>query len=159
MFEAEAHQRSDAFIQEIDKATSPESVLEMNAQLIRDWTQAIHEAQHRRQLSPAIRKCQEYIYENLHANIKLDELARLCGLSAPYLASRFKNEVGQTITAYTLGLKIKTAENLLLTSRRTSKNIAFLLNFSSQSYFIRCFKRVTGMTPQAFRKYASQTIV
>jgi AraC-like DNA-binding protein len=74
------------------------------------------------------------------------------GFSMPYLSAVFKKEVGQTISAYILGLKIKTAQEMLLNSRRTSKNIAFLLNFSSQSYFIHCFKRVTGFTPRQFRQ-------
>lgn len=151
MYEAEAFQRSDAFIQRIDRANTVEEILKMNMEEIEKWTQAIHAVRHRRNLQPAIRNCQEYIHQNLHNKIKLDDLARICGLSTPYLSSLFKEEVGKTISAYILELKIKTAQELLVDSKRSSKNIAFLLNFSSQSYFIRCFKRVTGLTPREYR--------
>jgi AraC-like DNA-binding protein len=129
-----------------------EVILTMSMEMIEEWTQAIYEVQFRRTLSPAIRDCQEYIFRNLHAKITLDDLARVSGFSVPYLSTLFKKEVGQTITAYILALKVKTAQELLLNTRRTSKSIAYLLNFSSQSYFIRCFKRVAGMTPREYRR-------
>lgn len=152
MFEAEAYQRVDTFVQRIDKETSVQKVLAMTLQVILEWTQAVANVRYRQELSPSIRNCQEYIFENLNSKITLDQLAKVSGFSVPYLSAVFKKEVGQTISAYILDLKIKTAQEMLLTSRRTSKNIAFLLNFSSQSYFIHCFKRITGVTPRQFRE-------
>ena len=44
------------------------------------------------------------------------------------------------------------AERLLLQTRYSLSEIAFLTGFSEQSAFTRAFKRWTGITPRAFRR-------
>ncbi len=152
MFEAEALNRTDAFIYRIDQQTSPTVVYGMIGEAITGWTKAIQELKKRRQVSPAIRACQEYMYKHLQAQVTLNDLARVSGLSAPYLSALFKKETGETISAYLLRLKIRAAQEMLLNTSLSPKEIGFYLNFSSQSYFIRCFKQLTGVTPREFRK-------
>ena len=48
--------------------------------------------------------------------------------------------------------KIETAKNMLVHSEFTSAEISDYLAFSSQSYFIRAFKKLTGMTPLEYQK-------
>jgi AraC family transcriptional regulator len=151
MFEADALNRSDAFIQKIDKETSPQAVIELIQEAMRDWTKAVHEIRTRQHISAPIRACLEYIYEHLHSRITLEELAKVSGFSVPYLSALFKKEVGESISEYLLSLKIKTAQEMLLNTKHSTKDIGFYLNFCSQSYFIRCFKKITGVTPQEFR--------
>ncbi len=152
MFEADVFLEADAFIQKIDRETSPSRVLEMIYQSILGWTRAIHEIRSHQVVSPPIRACLEYIYEHLHARITREELADISGFSGPYLSALFKKEVGENIPAYILRLKVKAAQEMLLNTKRSPKDIAFIFNFSSQSYFIRCFKEITGVTPGEFRK-------
>lgn len=152
MFEADALNRSDAFIYMIDKQTSPQAVYDMIGEAVLSWTRAIQELKSRKQVSPAIRACQEYIYQHLHSRVTLEDLARVTGFSAPYLSLLFKKEVGENISTYMMRLKIKTAQDLLLNTNLSTKEIGFYLNFSSQSYFIRCFKQFTGVTPREFRQ-------
>ena len=152
MFEAEALNRADAFIYLIDKQTSSQAVLGMVGEAIIGWAKSVREMKSHKQVSPAVRACQEYMYKNLHSRISLGELAKVSGFSVPYLSARFKKEVGENISTYLMGLKIKTAQEMLLNTKHTTKDIGFYLNFSSQSYFIRCFKCLTGVTPQEFRK-------
>lgn len=152
MFEAEALNRADAFIYLIDNQTSTEEVLNMVGNAIIGWAKLVQTLKSQKQVSPAIRICQEYMYKNLHSRISLDDLAKVSGFSAPYLSARFKKEVGENISTFLMELKIKTAQDMLLNTKHSTKEIGFYLNFSSQSYFIRCFKRVTGVTPQEFRK-------
>ena len=152
MFEADALNRTDSFILMIDRQTSPQTVYDMIGEAILGWTKAIQELKTRRQVSPAIRACQEYMYKHLHTRVTLEDLARVSGFSAPYLSALFKKETGETISAYLLRLKIKAAQEMLLNTSLSTKEIGFYLNFSSQSYFIRCFKRLTGVTPREFRK-------
>lgn len=152
MFEADAFQKADGFIQKIDKETSPSVVLDMIYESIVEWTQAIHEIRSRQAVSPPIRACLEYIYEHLHGRITREELASISGFSVPYLSALFRKEVGENIPAYVTRLKIKAAQEMLLNTKRSPKDIGFYLNFSSQSYFIRCFKQLTGVTPREFRQ-------
>ena len=92
------------------------------------------------------------MFEHLHSRITLKELAKVSGLSTPYISVLFKKEVGENISSYLLRLKIKAAQDMLTNSKRSTKEIGFYLNFSSQSYFIRCFKEVTGVTPREYRQ-------
>jgi YesN/AraC family two-component response regulator len=152
MFEADAYNKSDAFIQRIDKEISPEAVLGLIQQSMREWTQEIYEIRYRRNFTAPVRTCLEYIYNNMHSKISLAELAKACCLSETYLSTLFKKEVGINISTYIIRQKIKTAQEMLLNTNRSAKDIGYFLNFSTQSYFINCFKRECGMTPRQFRR-------
>ncbi len=152
MFEVDAYNKSDALIQKIDKETSPQMVMNLIQQSILEWTKEIHEIKFQRNFTAPIRACLEYIYNNMHSKISLAELAKVCCLSEPYLSTLFKKEVGINISTYIQRQKIKTAKEMLLNSKSSPKDIGFYLNFSSQSYFINCFKRECGITPSQFRR-------
>jgi len=154
VFEADAFNRSDAFMQRIDKETSAQEVIRLAQQSLLDWTKAVHDLRFRQGLPAPIRACQGYMYENLHSRITLQDLAKVSGFSVPYLSALFKKKVGETISSYLLRLKIKAAQEMLLNTNRSPKDIGFYLNFCSQSYFIKCFKRLSGVTPRQFRKEA-----
>ena len=53
---------------------------------------------------------------------------------------------------YVLARRIETAQNMILYSDYSSTEISEILAFSSQSYFIRCFRKRTGMTPKEYRQ-------
>ena len=44
------------------------------------------------------------------------------------------------------------AKRQLLYANKSVNQVAYLLNFEDDSYFIRFFKRETGMTPKAYKK-------
>jgi AraC-like DNA-binding protein len=48
--------------------------------------------------------------------------------------------------------KIEAAANMLLFSDYSSLEISNYLNFSSQSYFIKQFKKQMGVTPKEYRR-------
>ena len=48
--------------------------------------------------------------------------------------------------------KLKAVETMLIYSDMNASDIAEYFNFSSQSYFIACFKKATGQTPGQYRK-------
>ena len=154
MYEIDAYNKCDAFIQKIDKQTSPEAVLQLTMGAMRQWAKEVHEIRVQRNFSPQVSACLVYIYNHLHSRISLSELAKASCLSETYLSALFKKEVGVNITEYILLQKIKTAQEMLLSTKRAPKDIGFYLNFCSQSYFIRCFKRLSGVTPRQFRKEA-----
>lgn len=150
MLEMDAYNKSDAFIQKIDRLFSPDEITNMIFSTMRDMTVEMNELHLNQSNNPAIRLCLEYIYQNLHSRITLRILAKKCSLSAPYLSALFNNEMGTNLSTYIMRQKIKAAQAMMIHSTMTIQEISNYLEFSSQSYFINCFKRECGMTPGAY---------
>ncbi len=98
------------------------------------------------------RMCIQYISRNVFAPIRTESMAKELGYSRSYLCSRFKQEMGLSITQYIQQEKIEEAKRLLRFSNYNLSEVASLLNFSSQSHFQTVFKRITGETPLEYRK-------
>jgi AraC-like DNA-binding protein len=49
-------------------------------------------------------------------------------------------------------LRIRTACERLLAVEASLSEVSFATGFADQSHFCRVFRRITGMTPQTFRK-------
>lgn len=96
--------------------------------------------------------CFDYVYNNLHNRISLEELAQHVGLSAPYLSKLFHKEVGVTVTQYIMRKRIEAAENMLKFSELSSIEISDYLCFSSESHFIHVFKKHIKITPKEYRE-------
>ena len=102
--------------------------------------------------SRQIAKCIDYIYDNLHARITVEELADYLEMNPSYLSRLFKKEVGTSISEYIRMKKIETAKNMLVYSEYKPVDVAQILAFPSQSYFTEAFRKVTGLTPAKYRK-------
>ena len=48
--------------------------------------------------------------------------------------------------------KVERAQLLLCTTDMPVKEVAYRIGFNDQSYFIRMYRKVTGTTPQEYRK-------
>lgn len=64
----------------------------------------------------------------------------------------FKKELGTTPLQYINQKKIEKSQLLLITEEIAVKEIAFQLAFEDYSYFNRLFKKITGVTPQEYRR-------
>lgn len=88
-----------------------------------------------------------HIYEKLSTAVIADSIH----LSASYVSKRFRDVSGQTVTDFISEKKIKEAAYLIDTRQYTLGEISSLLQFSSQSYFTKIFKKYSGMTPEDYR--------
>ena len=102
--------------------------------------------------SPIIWKVHRYIYNHFSEPLSLKALSEHVNLSTTYLCSFFKDRTGQTINSYILDVRIHRAKILLEASNMHINEIADASGFSSSSYFIKAFRKITGMTPQIYRK-------
>lgn len=66
-----------------------------------------------------------------------------------------RKAVSQTAAEVLAGHILGEAKRLLIYTGSTIREIAYELNFSDASHFVKYFKRITGHTPQAFRKIPS----
>lgn len=79
-------------------------------------------------------------------------IAREVGASPSHFCRLFKAATGLTAGDYFQRRRIHRACHRLLTIKATATEIAHQLGFSDSAHFNRRFKRVTGLTPQAYRK-------
>ena len=94
-----------------------------------------------------------YIEQNYNKEILIGELAKQMGYSTPHLINKFKAQYGITPKAFISQVRILKAKELLLATDNLSREIAYFLGFSDELYFIRFFKKHTGLTPRRFREY------
>lgn len=93
-----------------------------------------------------------FIRKNVNRNIDIDTLAGLCCLSKDHFIRLFKSEMKTTPLQYIVKKKIEKAQLLLITKDVTIKEVAYMLGYDNYSYFIKLFKKQTGVTPQAYKE-------
>lgn len=69
-----------------------------------------------------------------------------------YLSRLFSSIENRTIEKYILAQKIEKVKELLTYKEMTLSEIAFEMNYSSTAHLSAQFKKVTGMSPSAFKK-------
>lgn len=99
-------------------------------------------------LKPAI----AYIENHYSEKITLKQLAQVCNVSESYLSRLFPKYYGQNVTEYMNTVRIAKAKTLLSNPEITVNYIARVCGYEDSSYFIKCFKKLNGVTPQAYRK-------
>ncbi len=93
-----------------------------------------------------------YIKEHLDEPLERDHLSALVFVSPDHLSHLFRQQKGLSLSAYILEQRLDKARELLLTTRKSIREIAFASGFQNESYFISQFKRKTGKTPLNYRK-------
>lgn len=88
--------------------------------------------------------------------LTIDEICAETSYGRAYLFRAFKAETGKSIIEYFIELKTEAAKQMLLEDRLSIKDIATELSFNEPNYFTKTFKRVTGMTPSAYKKTAKK---
>jgi AraC family transcriptional regulator len=83
--------------------------------------------------------------------LTLDDLSREAGVHPVHLSRVFRKCVGEGIGEYVHRLRVRAACEQILEPEISIAEVSFALGFADQSHFTRAFRRVTGMTPSAFR--------
>jgi AraC family transcriptional regulator len=98
------------------------------------------------------KKLAEFVNEHLNENISLNALADIAGLSPYHFARAFKQTFGASPHRYVTGRRMARAKALLANPARTVTEIGALVGFVETSSFTAAFRRVTGITPTAYRR-------
>ena len=94
----------------------------------------------------------EYIKIHYNEPLKLDHLCSLVHLSKFYFLGLFKEYTGSTPCEYIINYRISQAKKYLRFTQLPLSEICVLTGFTSESYFIKVFKRLNGITPHRYRK-------
>ncbi len=93
----------------------------------------------------------EYLEQHYAEKISLDELSTRFFINKYYLTRVFKEQFGQSITAYLTSLRITHAKQLLRFSEKSVEEIGLECGLGQLHYFSRVFKEVEGVPPSVYR--------
>ncbi|WP_164716585.1 response regulator [Paenibacillus whitsoniae] len=101
--------------------------------------------------SNVIEQIQKFISEHYAKNLTIAEIAASVYLSQTYVSLLFKQETGETIYEYLMKVRISKAKELLRDPRIKFYEVCELVGYTDPSYFSKLFKKITGLTPSAYR--------
>ncbi|MCD7735609.1 MAG: AraC family transcriptional regulator [Lachnospiraceae bacterium] len=146
-----AYAMSDSFIMRAEECISEKEIQDLTARAAREFTEAVA-SKRRNRYSGRITAAIHYIEIHVHEKITLQDVADAVGFSPCHLSRMFKAETGLSFVEYVQRERIEAAKRMLLYSDDTLEAISEYLNFSSQSYFIRIFRKYERMTPGEYRR-------
>lgn len=97
-----------------------------------------------------------YIHDNLDQKLNVDVLCDAFHISRSTLYELSKKHFGCGISDYIASCRIHEARKLLRTGEQSVLEISNLLGMDNVSYFIRFFKKYTGVTPKKYRTQWSE---
>lgn len=99
-----------------------------------------------------VKTLRDYIDIHYMEDISLNSMAKYFSYSPSHLIRCFNQAYQISPMQYLKKLRIKKAAQLLLNSDSSIQSIGEKVGLSTPSYFIREFKKETGMTPAQYRK-------
>lgn len=99
-----------------------------------------------------LKRVQTFVEANIAGQLRLEDLARISGLSRMHFAAQFRAATGLSPHAYVLMRRVKHAKELIAGGDASLVLVALDCGFQSQAHFCTVFKRLTGVTPSEWRR-------
>ena len=99
-----------------------------------------------------IHRCIQYIGTGYAEHLTLESAARALFLSPDYLSRIFSKETGTSFNRYLNNVRITKAKELIRSCNLRLTDISQMVGYDDQSYFTKVFRRITGMSPNEYRK-------
>ncbi|MBE2283790.1 MAG: AraC family transcriptional regulator [Prosthecobacter sp.] len=94
----------------------------------------------------------EQMHQRPEASLTSAAMARECGLSQSQFDRSFRRVFGTSARQYLLRVRVEAACRRLAETEDTVAALAVELGFFDHAHFTRCFRRIMGMTPAAYRR-------
>lgn len=146
----ECYDLSDVLLQQLEKTTSPEEILELSHLATVMFAKQVQNARRLNQ-SYVIEQCKIYISKHIFQKILISDLAAYVGLHPNYLSQLFSKSQKITLRDYIQREKITVSCNLLRHSDQPIASIALYMGYQSQSKFTQAFEKWMSMTPSVYR--------
>ncbi len=106
-----------------------------------------------------ILKAQTFIEQNHHLPMNIDEIAQHTNMSKRNFIRRFKKATQNTPFEYLQRVKIEAAKKALETGTQNINELMYNAGYNDIKTFREVFKKLTGLTPQDYRKKYSRNIL
>ena len=139
------------YINRINSFTSVDAIASWLSRVIVKFSELVFDMREIKH-ADAIQRAMQFVRDNFHQKITLEETAEHVNLSPSYLSKLFKKELGQNFNNYLNQIRVGKSKNYLLNTELTLIDIAGMCGFEDQSYFSKVFKKYTGSSPGKFRE-------
>ena len=147
MAEDDAFSLSDAYIQRVELVSEHNAILNLQYNMILEFTEQVEKLRQGRRVTKLSVDVANYVRHHLSEPVSVEKMAEELSLSRPYLSARFRRDTGVTLTDFILSEKTEEAKRLIRYTDKSLTAISSYLAFSSQSHFIRVFRKYAGFTP------------
>lgn len=149
---ADAYQISDYYLQKLDTCTNEAAITACRNEAVRLLADRVRKKKEEKKVSSYVDACCDYVGRHYREKIYLDDIAEKMGISPTYLSRLFSREKGMTLQEYVVRVRVDRAANLLTYSESPIAAIGDYVNFPSQSYFSKVFRKYKGMSPKQYRE-------
>ncbi|MEM9327736.1 MAG: AraC family transcriptional regulator [Bacteroidota bacterium] len=101
--------------------------------------------------NPKSASLKQVVERHLHADLSMDELAHLCGMSLSSFKREFKKVFNETPARYIKAKKLERAAKLLSVSGQSVAEIAYECGFNNPDGFSTIFTQHFGLSPKKYR--------
>lgn len=143
---------SDRYVQKSELLCDVGAVTNLNYRMILDYAEQVRALRFGCAPTQLVVEVTNYIRHHLSDVITVEGMAQALCRGRSRLSTDFKKETGENLSDYIARKKIQEGKKLLRFTTRSTGDIAAYLGFSSQSHFIRVFKKFEGATPNAYRR-------
>lgn len=99
-----------------------------------------------------VQSAKKYVHSHLKEDLRVMEVSRQLGVNPDYLSHLFRTETGIRYIDYVNQVRIERACERLKFTNDKIYEIGELCGFENTNYFIKVFKKHTGMTPLDYKK-------
>lgn len=100
---------------------------------------------------PKLAQVFRFIEAHYHQPISLTDVAQAVGYSPAYLTNLVQSQTGRTVKRWIIERRMTQARLLLTNTAQSINQIANAVGYTDVSYFIRQFRQMHQMSPQAWR--------
>jgi transcriptional regulator GlxA family with amidase domain len=118
---------------------------------------AVFKGQHQHK-DDDILKAQNYIEQNHHLQLNIDEIAEHTNMSKRNFIRRFKKATQNTPFEYLQRVKIESAKKALEKGAQNINILMYDAGYNDIKTFREVFKKITGLTPQDYRRKYSRDL-
>lgn len=94
----------------------------------------------------------DYVRTHYQQEISMQDAACALNYSEPYFCTLFKQQFGQSFTAYLTAYRMERARELLAQPTVNIKEVGKRVGYPDANYFSKVFRRVTGCSPSEYRE-------
>jgi len=103
-------------------------------------------------LDPRIQRVQEQVRREYSFAWDLSEMAAAAGLSTSRFGHLFREETGESPRSFVESVRLEHARRLLVEGKLPISAVSRTVGFTDEFYFANRFRKLTGLSPRAYRQ-------